>query len=397
MTRITRFTAENFKRLKAVDITPDANTVIIAGRNAQGKSSVLDGIMAALAGRAGSKELVRPVRDGETKAAVTVELDELVVERKWSPSGSTVRVTPKGGATALSSPQKVLDALIGSLSFDPLAFAEADAKDQVKTLIDLIGRDQFDAIERNRRAAYDARTEANREVKSIKARLEALPKITQHGESIDTGLVAGELAKAHTKANLQAQHQAIQSQIEDHEKQIASWRTRQAQIIAEAQALGPVADVASLERRLAEANEINKAAAIDEQREQLAQEYGSAQGEAHDLTEQIAQYDAERKALIEGAALPVPGLGFDDDGVTLNGVPFVQSSAAERLKVSVGLAMALNPELRVICIRDASLLDNESKSALVALAQERDYQIWFEVVGDGGTVGVVIEDGMVQP
>lgn len=79
-----------------------------------------------------------------------------------------------------------------------------------------------------------------------------------------------------------------------------------------------------------------------------------------------------------------------------NGVPFVQASAAERLKVSVAMAMALNPELRVICIRDASLLDDDSKRALMALAEEHDYQIWYEVVGDGGEVGVVIEDGEVQ-
>ena len=46
--RITKFEAENFKRLKAVSIDPDTNTVVLGGRNAQGKSSVLDGIMAAL-------------------------------------------------------------------------------------------------------------------------------------------------------------------------------------------------------------------------------------------------------------------------------------------------------------------------------------------------------------
>ena len=46
--KIVKLTAENFKRLEAVEITPDGNTVLISGRNGQGKSSVLDSILAAL-------------------------------------------------------------------------------------------------------------------------------------------------------------------------------------------------------------------------------------------------------------------------------------------------------------------------------------------------------------
>ena len=87
------------------------------------------------------------------------------------------------------------------------------------------------------------------------------------------------------------------------------------------------------------------------------------------------------------------GLSVDDEGVLFNGIPFGQASAAERLKVSVAMAMSANPELRVICIRDASLLDSDSKTMLVEMAKQHDYQIWYEVVGDGGPAGIIIEDG----
>ena len=40
--KIIELQAENVKRLKAVDITPDGTLQVIGGRNAQGKSSVLD-------------------------------------------------------------------------------------------------------------------------------------------------------------------------------------------------------------------------------------------------------------------------------------------------------------------------------------------------------------------
>ena len=49
--QIIRLEADSFKRLRAVDITPRGDMVMITGRNAQGKSSVLDSIQAALAGQ----------------------------------------------------------------------------------------------------------------------------------------------------------------------------------------------------------------------------------------------------------------------------------------------------------------------------------------------------------
>ena len=48
--KVIRLTAENVKRLKAVEITPDQTMQIITGRNAQGKTSVLAALWLALGG-----------------------------------------------------------------------------------------------------------------------------------------------------------------------------------------------------------------------------------------------------------------------------------------------------------------------------------------------------------
>lgn len=390
--RITRLEAENFKRLRAVDITPHENTVVIAGRNAQGKTSVLDAIMAALAGRNGAKELVRPIRDGESKARVVVELDDLVVERKWTPSGSTVVVSPKGSNARLNSPQAVLDKLIGALSFDPLAFAEAEPKKQVETLIDLIGREAFDALAAERKAAYENRTEMNREAKSLRARRDAIGPV-EPAEPVDFRALTDQLRDAHHLADIRSRYEVIFKEIQRLQAQLA-------EISEEGKALaakydGDALDIETLEAQLREVDAINQQARRYEEAQALDGQMQEALDVAAKHTEFIESLDQQKADLIAKAKLPVEGLGFDDDGVTYHGVPFVQSSAAERLKVSVGMAMALNPELRVICIRDASLLDSDSKRALVALAEEHDFQIWYEVVGDGGEVGVVIEDGEV--
>ncbi|GAG42212.1 unnamed protein product, partial [marine sediment metagenome] len=71
--------AENVKRLKVVEIRPDADggLVVIAGPNAAGKTSVLDSIAMAL----GGKRLIgpKPIRAGQKTASVKVDLGELIV------------------------------------------------------------------------------------------------------------------------------------------------------------------------------------------------------------------------------------------------------------------------------------------------------------------------------
>lgn len=389
--RITKLQMENFKRIKVIEINPDANTVVIGGRNAQGKSSVLDGIMAALAGRQGAKELVRPIRDGEKKASVVLELDDLRVERKWTPSGSTLTVGPREGNAKLNSPQAVLDKLIGALAFDPLAFAESEPKKQVETLIDLIGREPFEALEAERRAAYDNRTDINRDIKRLRGEVETRSDAKQV-EPVDAGRLSIELEGAIELERAREEYERI-------ENEITSLREKQARITVAAKAVVANVDPRPSEEvraALKQVDETNREAQRWIDKQAAAEQLRKAESVAAKHTELIESIAKQKAELISSASLPVEGLAFDEDGVTFNGVPFQQSSAAERLKVSVAMAMAMNPELRVICIRDASLLDDESKQALVDMATAHDYQIWYEVVGDPGEIGVVLEDGEVQ-
>ncbi len=57
--------------------------------------------------------------------------------------------------------------------------------------------------------------------------------------------------------------------------------------------------------------------------------------------------------------------------------------------------MAMNPKLRVLIVRDGSLLDDASMEIMRGLATDADFQIWMEVVDSSGAVGICIEDGMV--
>jgi hypothetical protein len=72
--------------------------------------------------------------------------------------------------------------------------------------------------------------------------------------------------------------------------------------------------------------------------------------------------------------MPIDGLSLESGRVMFNGIPLDQGSSAEQLRVSTAIAMSSNPELRVIRIKDGSLLDPDgrprkttSKSGLSAL------------------------------
>lgn len=120
------------------------------------------------------------------------------------------------------------------------------------------------------------------------------------------------------------------------------------------------------------------------------------EAEAEQLTANIDARNQAKREAIAKAKMPVPGLDFGDGVVLLNGVPFEQASDAERLRASVAIAMAANPKLRVIRIRDGSLLDEDAMKVLEQIAIERDFQVWIERVDSSGTVGFVLEDGHVR-
>ena len=114
--KIVKLTAENIKKLRAVEIVPQGNVVKISGKNEQGKTTVLDSIFWALGGTKAIQE--EPIRQGETKASIRLELDDLVVTRTFTPGNSYLKVENKEG-TSFKSPQAMLDKLVGKLSFDP--------------------------------------------------------------------------------------------------------------------------------------------------------------------------------------------------------------------------------------------------------------------------------------
>ncbi len=420
--RIVKLYAENVKRLKVVAIAPDGSVVRITGANASGKTSLLDAIYWALAGKRATSQ--KPVRDGEESAVIKLDLGEIRVTRKFSAEGSTSVVVESLEGARFPSPQALLDKLLGELSFDPLSFSRAEPKKQLDTLRGLVRIDvDIDALDGQNARDYEERTEWNRTVRSMTDRTKTLKGGVDEAMDvtpIDQSVLVDQIAKAveHNgniareremrkgvslrESDLAAQ---IQTATSDIERMVQKKRLLQEQLASlEAQRadwpeIPDTIDVVPLRQEAAEADRTNQhRAAQRRQREAYAHatsELSVAHDHADRLTRQIEDRNAEKARAIAAATMPVPGLSFGAGGVLFNGLPFDQASTAEQIRVSMGIAMALNPKLRVVLVRDASLLDATSLAIIEEMAETHDFQIFLEMVDTGSGVGILLEDGSV--
>jgi energy-coupling factor transporter ATP-binding protein EcfA2 len=421
--KIVQLNAENIKKLVAVEIQPNGEVVVIAGKNGAGKSSILDSIWWALAGT--SHIQAEPIRKGQNKARIRLDLGEIIVERRFTENGSTLSVENAEGAR-YPSPQKMLDALLGELSFDPLAFSRMEPRkqfDELRRVSQLeVDLDQLDGLNRG---DYAKRTEVNREAKSKRAQAEGItyPPDTPE-EPINEGALVDELQRAgEQNAELEqrrARREAATAKADLLRAGAAKYRNEAAELrkraddlevfaardeeeaaaltrkLADAGELPQPIDTAALRQKVTAAQEVNRNSEKRQQKARLIGEAEALEARARELTEAMDARDAEKAAAIATAKMPVEGLGFGDGVVTYRGIPLVQASTAEQLRVSLAIAMAANPKIRVIRIQDGSLLDDDSMQAVAEMAKENDYQVWVERVASDGKVGILIEDGMVK-
>lgn len=420
-TRIVRLAAENLKRLRVVEIEPDGNLVVISGRNGQGKTSILDAIAFALGGGALMKQTTKPIRDGEDHAKVTLDMGDYTVTRTWDEAGSRVIVMAKDGSR-YPSPQKFLDERLGDLSFDPLGFTRKGAKDQVADLLQLV-KLPFDplALEAERDMVFGRRTSVGRDLKSLQGQLDAVvdapPGDDEQEENVGELLVQARAADAEHTAfrelvqsneRLQERQNELDAEMDRLKRQLAVAAQAQAankEMIAskeaaiQATAEAGLPDLDSLQGRLGSV-ELENAAVRERNRQRAAKrdlehEISIIVTTHTSLTAEIEAIDKRKADALAAAEMPVDGLAFDKEGVTYRGMPFPQCSAAEQLRVSLGMAMAMNPTIGVIRITDGSLLDKGSMEMIREMAEERHMQVWVERVADEKGIGFVIEDGAV--
>jgi len=425
--KIISLTSENVKKISVVQITPEGNLVTIGGANGQGKSSVLDSIEMALGG--GEHIPSKPVRRGEDKARIVLELDDIIVRRTFTAAGGTSLTITDKDDVPKRSPQTILDALTGKLSFDPLAFCNQKPPEQFATLQKLMGLD-FTKQDEEITKLFDERTGVNREVAALKARGQAAqeyPELKDQEEQSTADIVAEQTkASEQNQANerfrvsfndlkeqltdagdevvkwvnevesLERQVANAKKVVEDKKAVMAKLETAVSQNAEKAATLKDI-DLAPFSQNVKDAEDRNAKIRANKTRQELRDQYKAKVAEAEKLTASIEALEKQKRAAVQASTFPVPGLSLSDTReVLLDGLPFSQANTAKQLEVSVAVGLAMNTKLKVLLIRRGSDLDPNSLKLIADLAAKADAQVWLETSRTDVPVSVVMEDGHVQ-
>jgi len=404
---------EGFKRIEAafIPLGDQAGVTQITGANGHGKSSVLDAIECLLAG----KSALPPdaIHHGAKQARIRGQLGDLIITRnitqgKEEKQESTLTVESADGAR-YSQPQQILNELLGSFSFDPVAFLRLPEKEKYASLRKFVERIDFELEERLYRGDFEQRTDVNREAKRLRAAAEQVfvpdgtPKQKISIERLSKDLEKAGSANADRermlagKASDEAAITRAEGEIKEWEERIAKARefiARKKQDVA-AYVIAAEIDTAELRRDLTRANETNKNVDAYQRRrefEGMAEEQEKASAA---LTAKMEERTKRINKAIEDTKMPYPGLTLANNTVMLAGVPFEQGSYAEKLRAAVGIAMAENPALRTILVHEGSMLDSKAMQIVAEMALDRDYQVIVERVDETGRVGVCMVEGTV--
>ena len=90
----------------------------------------------------------------------------------------------------------------------------------------------------------------------------------------------------------------------------------------------------------------------------------------------------EKATVFTNSTMPVKDLTFDEDGVYYKGLPFDSDHhpSSHILTIGVKLAMAMSPNLRCVFIKDGSLFDKQTFSAVLKHIEKSGYQLFIEMV-----------------
>ncbi len=435
---LKRVRLENHKGIVSLEVHPNGKSMRLEGANGVNKSSIIDGIEWIVSDD-GSDATMRngaDVRYGE------MLYGDYLITRRQKRGGKPTRNTP---AAALSE----VRAALSRKTFSALSEAE-----QVTTLKKLAPGLDTSTIDKEGDRIYAERTEINRSAKELRAQAAGVvvPDTVVVGEErpvvdvVDVAEIAGRKApmerqRAANEAE-RARHRQMQADARvAHAASVGADRAALAKAIEEANMARAKSDNRAQEvvemdqviaalvdpdpstidaeintaravnltartaaeahnravRTAAEANRNRQRAA--EQRDAIVQRAAAKESAAKVITDRLAAIDTEKKAAVSTVKLPVTGLSIVagrvmyDDGKA-GPLPVSDSedtpNAGERMRINIAIHAALGH--KVVAIRNASLMDDDTLAKAEALAAEHGMQLIPEIVKQGQPLTIVIED-----
>ena len=457
--QIGKIYASNVMRLRLAEITLNGNSLIVAGKNEQGKSSFLNTFLIILGGKKVTPSQV--VTRGAEKAEIYLDLTEdFRIEKVITGDQMELRVIPLDPELAhvkYTSPQDICNKLFGELTFDPLEFQFMEPKEQVVILQKFLppGID-LKAIDNKIAMKYDLRTSVNKDhkkndlkFKSMKQPIPNLPnkeisilELSKQKDILQLKQKAFELkdknkkdladsvvtlalkignnkalAEAYLAAltplqkldssllqiqsiaktirSLQEDKDGFAMNVDKYEKELAT-NEKSLKEFTFGDSKDVTNEIAKLDKDIEEAEQKNKDIRYRNEYSEAENAAGTAKVKSDSLTLEIEALRADKLNVFKEANLPVPGLTFNEEGVFFEDLPFEQLSESKRIMISLKIGMALNPTLKTMFTKRGNDIDDDRLRDIFAIAELEGYQLIIERINPlEGLPYIVISDGYV--
>lgn len=388
MSTIESLEITNFQRISAVKIEPTNSVILLFGKNAAGKTSILDAIETGFC-KFNAKFIKRPIRDGAGRADIKIKLtDGTQLHQKFTPSGPTL-TGKKANGDKLG--QRDLDQALSVLGVDAASFIMAGEKRQLETLLSIVELPfvpaeldaEIKALEAKRLLAGqqakvigDFDVDASLPTEETSAN-DLISRIRLANDQLDK-IKDAERALAYATDQVTS----LKAKIEELKTDLVNWEHEATSRQAELDAQVKPADVTELEEQLIGVEESNAAIrATNSAREQAARK-DKLHEEWNAFDARIKEVQKRKADGLATAEMPVEGLSFDEEGVLYQGVPFSRASGAEQIIVSAAMIIATDPEVRTMVIRNGNVMDERSLQVLQSMCEENNFQAFVEFVSD---------------
>lgn len=424
--KIASLELENVKRIHAVELEPAQDGLtVIGGKNAQGKTSVLDAIAWALGG-----DKMKPAdpnrKGGATPARLRVELSNgIVVERKGK--NGSLHVTDTTGKKA---GQQLLNDFISQLALNIPRFMNGSDADKATALLQTLGIDaELAKIDGSIRATFQDRQLVGRDAKAKRAHAEKLP---HHDDAPDAPVSAAELIQeqqailARNGEKLKAKQDAedtakkaefarstayaatsraadLEQQLNEARAELAR-RTKEAEeaeekakVLAQSTAELVLESTEEIEASIANIETINNKVRDNQAKAEADAEALRVEQEYDGLTQKLEDLRAKRRGLLDGAPLPLPELSIDDEGaLTYKDHTWGDMSGAEQLVVATAIVRATKPECGFVLVDKLEQFDTDELAKFGEWAKGENLQIIGTRVATDDSCTVVIVDGRIE-
>jgi DNA repair exonuclease SbcCD ATPase subunit len=409
---ITGMKITNYKKIDFLGLVPDKKMNLISGKNGAGKSSMIEAIIDAIKGKTEmGKKPQRKIKHGKDKAVIEVSIgegdDALNIKRTITQKDVYLKAERADGKPVS---QTDLDRLLDSSTINITKLLHLDPKGQIDFVKKVAGIDTS-AVENEYKELYSERTVLNRAAKEAKGAVKSfgdvekvepvvLSDILSEIEKVDDSnrkirrersaieVMEGDVATnrvAINKAAATIDHyreaiKVLEEEIETKEKLNAGLEN---EITKRKNALPEEEDTSALRQQVSDAEEVNAKAKNYEMYKSVCATEREAQKKVDAINSKMEKLLADREEIIKNSKLPFKNVEFDKDlGLIIAGVPFDDMSSAQQIKIMSRIYIESNPELRVIYIKDGSLLDPETLRQIAGMSELKDYQFLVEIVDE---------------